>query len=182
MAPHAASGAVSAWSMLIVVDPQHGGNEGYEDKPSSYYNFDSTVPNSRKVQAGDLAVIRDGHGLLGIGWIEEVLTEESTKKRLRCPVCRKTGFKSRSTMRPAHRCHDGHTFESPAEETIPVTKFRAIYQPTWLRIPGVLDATELERLTPSRAKQHAIRALALEDLRESLSSAVPESWWADGPG
>lgn len=38
--------ATGAWLCLAVSGRrQHGGNDGYDDNPSSHYSWDSTVPN-----------------------------------------------------------------------------------------------------------------------------------------
>ena len=41
---------MTAWLALTVgEDRQHGGNDGYDDSPSSHYSWDETVPNHAAV-------------------------------------------------------------------------------------------------------------------------------------
>lgn len=50
-----------AWLLFAAGDDrQHGGNDGYDDQPDSYYSWDSTVPNHAALQAGDVVVLWDG--------------------------------------------------------------------------------------------------------------------------
>src|SRR5262245_60207186 len=119
----------AAWAFLVKGDQrQHGGNLGYDDVADRYYSFDSTVPNSRHVSAGALAVVHDGSIVMGTALIDSVDAEVGTKVRRRCPACGSTDFKTRSRRSPRHRCGRClHEFDRPQEEVIGVTHYRAIY-------------------------------------------------------
>jgi hypothetical protein len=48
----------TVWSFMTLANRQYAGNAGYDDA-ADRYAFDSFVANSRRVRAGDLAVLRD---------------------------------------------------------------------------------------------------------------------------
>ena len=166
-----------AWSLLSILEPQHGGNEGYDDNTATHYSYDSTVSNHRYVSKGDLAVIRDGTQLLGVGIISSITCSKGMKKRLRCPECRKTGFKPRTTKLPVFRCDRGHTFDTPTEEMISVDKYRADYGETWTPLRNILSAEALEEFIPSAARMHSIREVDVQRLRATLGRSVPDRIW-----
>jgi DNA-directed RNA polymerase subunit RPC12/RpoP len=166
-------------------DRQHQGNQGYDDDPSRYYSWDSTVANREGPGEGDLCAVRDSRGLLGISRIDEVGEREEEKPRLRCPECESTAFKSRTTMKPIYKCSNCKAeFDRPDEESIPVTVFRADYARSWVSIGGAVTATELEASCYlSRAKQHAIRPVdphALRQLATTRQILIDSLWWKAG--
>ena len=128
-------------------DRQHRGNEGYDDEPSRYYTWDSTVANHRGPAIDDLCVVRDSRGVLGISQIDKVDREEGAEKvRQRCPECGSTALKGRTTMRPEYRCSDCKAeFDQPDEEEIEITRYRAHYERSWLAIEGAVTAGEPRR-------------------------------------
>ena len=138
---------VRDWSFLVVDDGarQHRGNEGYDDEPNRHYSWDSTVPNRDGPDAGDLCLVRDSRGALGVSQIDEVDRTEGVKLRLRCPECTSTALKARTKVRPTYRCSDCEAvFDAPDERAIEVTKYRADYGRSWLPIDGAVTASELE--------------------------------------
>ncbi len=162
------------WSFLSLedADRQFTGNAGYEDVISSYYSFDATVPNHRRVSVGDLAVIRDGAHFLGSGWIDHVDVWREDKARHRCPECGRTGFKKRTTIEPGYRCGDCRaTFEQPTVDVLAdIEHFRAQYSRTWQELDRTLLVKDHRSLYRSNATQHAIRELNL-DLWRSVAIA-----------
>ncbi len=172
-----------SWSLLTLdeTERQFGGNLGYEDVLGSRYHWDSTVANGRAIQPGDLAVLRDSRSVFGVAWIDDVSTEASSKMRRRCPRCNNTGFKSRTSKVPQFKCSDCRSeFDTPVEETIPVTVYVADYQRTWRPISG-LPSTALDAAYLARAKQHAIRELNTAALPKLLSDPADlgPHWWLD---
>ena len=62
---------MTAWLMIAAGDDrQHGGNEGYEDKPDEYYSWDDTVANHARPTAGDQIVLWNKKLLLGASVID----------------------------------------------------------------------------------------------------------------
>ncbi|MBS1843438.1 MAG: HNH endonuclease [Actinobacteria bacterium] len=176
-----------AWSFLVVDEGerQHQGNQGYDDDPSSYYSWDSTVANREGPSDGDICAVRDSRGLLGISRIDDVARRNGEKARSRCPECESTAFKSRATMQPIYKCsHCMAEFDQPLVEKVPVTIFRADYARSWVPVDGAVTAGELEAdCYRSRAKQHAIRPVDPEALREVLTRRqllVGDPWWQNG--
>ncbi len=182
-------GAVTerAWSFLVVDEDerQHQGNQGYDDDPSRYYSWDSTVANRDGPSGGDICAVRDSRGLLGISRVDEVARRSGEKERSRCPECESTAFKSRTTMHPTYKCSRCMAeFDRPSVEQIPVTIYRADYARSWVSIGGAVTAGELEAgCYRSRAKQHAIRPVdpqALRDLVTRRQVLIGAPWWERG--
>lgn len=176
-----------AWSFLVVDESerQHQGNQGYDDDPSRYYSWDSTVANREGPGEGDLCAVRDARGLLGISQIDGVDKRDGEKPRSRCPRCGSTAFKSRATMRPTYKCSSCRfTFDTPITEVIPVTFYRADYARSWVSVGGAVTAAELESSCYlSRAKQHAIRPVDAEALRQLATERqvlIGSAWWKAG--
>ncbi|MZE79356.1 HNH endonuclease [Streptomyces xinghaiensis] len=154
-----------AWSFLITGDErQFQGNDGYEDVAEESYSYDSTVGNYRRVKPGDLVVVRNSYEALGVGYIEELETvPDQEKLRSRCPACRSTNFKERTTEKPRFRCSQcGTKFGQPKEELIRVTTFRAHYGGSWQPLEGCLDKNQLAEISLSRSDQQSIKAMDLE--------------------
>jgi DNA-directed RNA polymerase subunit RPC12/RpoP len=173
---------------LVIVerDRQHRGNQGYDDDPSRYYSWDSTVPNREGPAQGDLCAIRDSRGLLGISQIDEVRrTDGEEKSRLRCPECESTALKRREKVKPDYRCSRCKAeFDQPIDEAIEVTVYRADYARSWVSVGGAVTASELEASCYlSEAKQQAIRPVAPQALRELVSMRqilIGGQWWKTG--
>jgi hypothetical protein len=165
---------------------QHQGNEGYDDDPSRYYSWDSTVANREKPAEGDLCVVRDSRGLLGISQIDAIAKWEGSKTRSRCPYCESTAFKSRVKVRPKFKCSNcKKTFPHPEDEEISVTRFRADYARSWVSVGGAVSAAELDEAGcyESGAKQHAIRPMDPEALRKLMTDRevlIGGAWWKTG--
>lgn len=179
------------WSFLVIgeEDRQHRGNDGYDDQLGEYYSWDSTVPNHRRPDVGDLCVVRDSRGVLGVSWIDGLSRTEGVEKiRQRCPACESTDLKARRNMKPLFRCGRKSCrteFDDPVEEQIKVTVYRAAYARNWREVDGAVTARDLERACLTHAKQHAIRPLDLSVLRRLLkgrSMLLGPAWWAGEAG
>lgn len=177
-----------AWSFLAVAegDRQHQGNQGYDDEPSRYYSWDSIVPNHEKPQVGDVCIVRDSEGVIGVSQIDVIERRENVKKiRKRCTDCGSTALKARSKMRPVYRCSNCKSeFDDPEEELLHVTKYRADYARSWFPMLGAVTAEELESgCYLSHSKQQAIRAVDPTALRRLLTERqvlIAREWWEDG--
>lgn len=161
-----------AWSFLTVAedDRQHGGNDGYDDRLDAHYSWDSTVANHGGPQQGDICVVRDARGVLGVSRIASIGIDSDVEKlRRRCPACNSTAFKPRATLTPRYRCSCGNEFDEPLIEPIDVTVYRAEYADGWIAVDGALAAAGLETAYHSRARQHAIREVDAAVLRSLLA-------------
>lgn len=176
----AAVGTAHAWTFLALGGArQFAGNTPYDDRLSSYYSFDSTVPNHRHVRVGDLAVLRDSVQVLGMGWISRIDSAHGEKTRRRCPHCRTTALKRRVEKEPTYRCDAGHEFAWPLDETVAVINFRAHYGESWRPLCG-LSVEALDPFYRASAKQHAIRSLDLEGFASAVAGLrvrLPAGWW-----
>lgn len=156
-----------AWSLYTISDTSYAGHEGYDDRVESHYSYDSAVPNHLQVSVGDLVVLRDDVGSLGIAFLEHVSERAGTKTRHRCPRCGTSQVDERATIVPRFRCTRGHEFDRPDDVAEPVTVYRAEYANTFLAL-RTLGADELESLCLARSRQNAIRELDLDRILEAL--------------
>src|SRR4051794_11504861 len=94
----------------------------YADILGEVYRYDSNVVNHAQVSSGDLVVIRDRHLIYGYGVVEAIDSAPGIKEMRRCPRCRRSGFSTRTSMSPRHRC-GGCTleFDEPVVELATVT-------------------------------------------------------------
>ncbi len=160
-----------AWSLLAVEGVrQYGGNTGYEDDPSAIYRYDSDVANHRNVRNGDVAVIRSGTSVLGIGTIEAIVEGQGSKVRQRCPECGTVNIKARTTQSPRWRCTNGHFFDRAAEEAVQVATFEAHYGKTFKACPSELTLEVLNNAVIRPNDQMSIKEIDLARLEPILLS------------
>jgi hypothetical protein len=88
-----------AWSFLTLERTARLGaaEAAYPDELGVRYVYDSNVAHYADVQTGDLAVIRDDKVVLGTGRIDSIQTGSTYKIRQRCPNCRSTSYKFRTS-------------------------------------------------------------------------------------
>lgn len=139
----------------------YAGHDGYGDELASHYSYDSRVPNHRGPAVGDLVLLRDEKGSLGVAFVEELQEAAGHKRHRRCPSCGTSQLSRRRTLKPTFRCTNGHTFDAPVETMADVSEYRAVYCRSFLPFRG-LDAAELETLCKARSRQNAIRELDLD--------------------
>ena len=85
------------WSLLTVEDRQYGGNTGYDDDPTRVYPYDSKVPNCKRISSGDIVLVRNREYAFGIAVIEDITVQKGQKENLKCPSCKTTKIKPRTT-------------------------------------------------------------------------------------
>ncbi len=177
----------TAWLLITLDDEdrQHAGNAGYEDDVENVYRFDSKVPNHRQLKAGDFAVLRSSSDLLGVARIARLESAEGTKTLRRCPECRRTSLKPRKTRRPRYRCDQCKAeFDEPETEEVPVTKYAAHFDGSFVGTPGAATIAELRAACPNYNGQLAMQRIDLDrvltqlsevnaDVRDLLLGAVP---------
>src|SRR5712672_2804159 len=119
---------IQAWLVLSFGEQrQHGGNVGYRDDPERVYRYDSFVPNHRRVSPGHVLVIAGRDGLIGFARIERIERQRGTKTFLRCPACRTSGIKKRSSAKLLFRCNHGHEFDVPVTDQVECMEYEAHY-------------------------------------------------------
>jgi len=126
-----------SWMILAYGDDRaYGGNKGYEDG-LDHYSYDNRVANSRRLATGDLVVIADRDGrrgppmIAGIARVRRIDAGPVTKEVGHCPECGKTRFKLRENRSPRYRCDNGHEFDEPTIELVPVEGFVARFGDTY---------------------------------------------------
>ncbi|GAA4598048.1 hypothetical protein GCM10023194_74560 [Planotetraspora phitsanulokensis] len=176
-----------AWSLLSVeeADRQFGGNLGYEDVLGEKYIWNSTVAHSRDVQEGDLIILKDGGWVLGLAWMDEIVSGPGRKERRRCPQCGSTGFKPRKRHDVRFKCSPcGEEFNTPTSETIDVTVFEGHYGRTWRPLDTPMPEKTLRNLYGNRSGQQSIRPIEPDGLREHFRTAagLGPRWWREDGG
>ncbi|MGY1722730.1 HNH endonuclease [Blastococcus sp. SYSU DS0533] len=164
-----------AWLVLAVDGKrQHGGNDGYDDNPSVWYSWDSTVPNSASLQPGDLIAVWDKLTLLGVSVIQQIRVAEKEKARYTCPHCGKASFKARETVTPKFLCFKcGHQFDEPVVRHERVKTFRSYHEAAWVDAGGALGGAELRALCESPRAQNSLRRLRQREFLDVLDRVVP---------
>ncbi len=161
-----------AWVFVMKSDDERSwaANLGYDDSAGVYYSYDSNVGNSRRVQVGDLIVVRQDDFVAGWGFIEYIeVTENSQKEIRRCPKCEKTSISFRKTMLPAYKCSNcKFEFDEPVSTFESVTAFRAYYANTWTEAARPVFRDKLELIIKTRDTFNAIRPLDIEKVRPFL--------------
>lgn len=164
-----------AWLVIAAGDDrQHGGNDGYDDEPSAYYSWDSTVANHGKLEPGDPIALWNKKTLLGLSIIEHIETGRATKAVYKCPSCRRSGIKARKTARPLYRCGKCEAeFDDPVVEAVVVTTYRSRHDAAWVDLYGVVDGARLRRLCVSEDSQHSMRPLRWLDFLAEVTRCDP---------
>jgi hypothetical protein len=164
-----------AWLMLAVGDDrEHGGNDGYDDDPSTHYSWDDTVGNHAAPQRGDVIVLWDKKSLLGASVIENVQQGQAEKPLFRCPRCQMAGIKARKTLKPRYRCDDcGHLFDEPLVLQRTVTTYRTRHDIAWVDLNGQLTGSQLRSLCVHPESQLSLRPLDYERFHRSVTT-VPQ--------
>ncbi len=104
-----------AWLCLAFgSERQYVGNDGCKDQVSNCYLFDSLVPNDKQIMEGDVLVILDRSKVLGAANVTSLHSSAGSKNMQRCPECRTSSIKMRTTVAPAFRCKAGHEFAGVA--------------------------------------------------------------------
>lgn len=129
-----ANTTISYWALKSVSDEdlKYKSIDGYKDEIETKYVYDNTVPNHKKIKAGDIAVLVDKKNVLCLAKISQIVIFNGRKERRRCPVCRSTNCDPRKTKIPKYRCDKGHEFDTPDSETIEVTNFEAYYSSSFV--------------------------------------------------
>lgn len=149
-----------SWLLLSHQDnSQYAGNEGYEEDPTAFYEYDSNVGNSRQLSVGDQVVLCDRTHVLGHAIVEAIDETPDTKIIRSCPNCSNTNLKSRKTMTPRFRCDNGHEFDEPTVRHVDVTKFTARYGGTFVPLVQPVDARTAKQCCISPRARSSIRPI-----------------------
>jgi hypothetical protein len=158
-----------AWSFLTIEGTrQYGGNAGYEDNPAAVYRYDSNVANYRQVQTDDVVILRSRTSILGIATIEDIVPGTGEKTRMRCPTCRTSNIKERSTMEPRWACKNRHLFNAPLSESVEVKTFEAHYGETFRQAPPTLTLDQISDAVLRPSDQMSIKEIDLAKLETTL--------------
>ncbi|MDP1820901.1 MAG: HNH endonuclease signature motif containing protein [Acidimicrobiales bacterium] len=164
---------VNGWLLMSVGDDrQHGGNDGYDDRPDVHYSWDDTVPNHAGPAAGDPIVLWDKRQSLGMSVIEEIQTGFADKILRRCPSCGLAGIKARKGLQPRYKCYKCKAeFEEPVAHVERVQTYRSRHDAGWQDLLGVLPGDHLRALAVAPTSQLSLRPLRWDDFERALAGS-----------
>ncbi|MFE3205571.1 HNH endonuclease [Embleya sp. NPDC059237] len=163
----------AAWLCLARgSDRSTGSNDGYDDKLSEYYSWDSTVGNSKALAEDDVIVLWDSKVLLGVSVIEKILVVDDVEKNSnRCPTCRSNDVYRLKTGSHPFGCRGCHQpFDDPLVVKRRVTHYQARYAAAWVDLEGLFNAEELRTFTVKERSQLSLRELRWDALRAAIES------------
>ena len=162
------------WALIVISGRrQYGGNTGYKDNLAEVYCYDSSVSNSRRLSEGDVVLLRDRQQMLGVARVEQVISSQGPKRRLRCPECRTTGIKERIKKKPRWRCAGGHEFDVPVEEMAEVTHYEARFGETFRSPKTDVPVSKIKETALRPNPQLSIEELDPDRLVVGIASQVP---------
>jgi putative restriction endonuclease len=142
---------------------QYVGNLGYDDDIKSRYQYDNRVQNHKRVAIGDIAFVEKDYTVKGLARILDIHEYQDEKVSRKCPECKKNGeskgIKERSTLTPKYKCSQGHEFDEPYEEWVPVRKFDALFGKSFRNIEGLIHLDALREAAIRLNKQLSIQGL-----------------------
>lgn len=147
------------------------GIDGYQDKTGEEYRYDSLVPNFKKINTGDLAILRKEDEILGFGRIGIISNSRTIKTHRRCPSCKSTDIRARKKTLPKWKCGQC-AIEFPKADTTetPVTSFVAKLE-NFARFeiqPSVQSVKSCATSGNGAASQLSMLQLDLEKIRTLL--------------
>ena len=102
------------------------GIDGYQDKTGESYHYDNLVPNHKQLGTNDYVVLRKENEILGIGRVRSIAQSTDAKIHRRCPECKSTDIRERTTKNPKWKCGKcAYEFENPSETIVEVQSFTA---------------------------------------------------------
>lgn len=165
-----------AWLVLSLGDErEYAGNVGYADELETVYRYDSFVPNHRQINEGDLLILCDKEGVLGLARISHIESEEGLKTLSRCPECKVATIKERTLKRPRFRCRAGHTFDSPVKTHEACTHYAARFEGGFQRVPEHVPVGQVRRACPRYNEQLAMQEVDLSRLGTSAGGLVRQA-------
>ncbi len=151
--------------MSFGADASWEGNTGYSDDIPTRYQFNSFVPNSRRVQLGDILIIRDRDNVVGFARVQRLETELGTTRFRRCPTCGTTKFNGRTTKQPTYRCRNRHEFAQPTAQTASCTWFTIHYADSLTPAIPPASVLLLEDAYTNQGSQLSIRPVDFDQAR-----------------
>lgn len=152
------------------------GIDGYLDRTGEAYHYDSLVPNHKQLSRGDYVILRKENDILGVGRVDSIAEHSDKKSHRRCPGCRSTDIRERTTKIPRWKCGKcAEVFETPEETVVDVQAFAAsIVEFTRLNSPPTVN--QVKSCVPDGngiASQLSIMELDPERLRTLFEGTSP---------
>jgi putative restriction endonuclease len=165
----------AAWLLLAYGDQRsYAGNIGYADDVEAVYKYDSFVQNHKRIREGDIAVLRDKGGLVGLASVARIVEAKGAKTRQRCPRCNSSGLTTRKVKRPPVRCSDcNHEFEEALQEEVDCTTFAAYFDGSFISARGAIGVDDLRHACSNYHGQLAMQPISVSALIQALGEANP---------
>lgn len=171
--------ARKAWLLKIRSERQHAGSEVFRDDPYRFYVFNQTVPNSSRVEEGDVALISLEGFLVGYGWVELLVNYRKEIVRLRCPTCNRTGLKARMRTMDYYcdKCRMG--VSAPLRDAFEGEWYQVSYAASFTPFPDLRPHSDLRDCTPGWNAQHSIQALDATRVWNFIQEAFASEWFEE---
>lgn len=103
------------------------GIDGYRDVTGESYQYDSLVPNHKRLKPGDGVVLRKENAILGVATVKDIKVKRGVEKvHRRCPHCSSTDIRERSGLSPKWMCPRCRSqFDHPRFTTSTVDSYTA---------------------------------------------------------
>jgi hypothetical protein len=150
---------------------------GYEEVIGETYRWRSSLSNGRKINIGDIILIRDENTLIGASIIEAITISELSRKVVLCPVCNRAQVRDRPSKDPRYRCQQCRSAFDEPKLFYEVTEFRtAEYGAGWFRFPdNFLEYSEIkDSLAVKPNSQHSLQKFHLDKF-EGLLTGLPKN-------
>jgi len=173
-----------AWVFISVGEKRlYEGNDGYKDDSGRSYEYDSFVPNHKKVRTGDLIFLSNKKHIFGTSVIDSIETWQGTRLFNRCPNCDSSYIQSRVVKSPKYRCNLCHQeFDEPHQEEQKCVKYRAHYGGsfTWVDKPPLLDSVYINKGTQQSMRE--VNRGDAENILDSWRVRLPVTDKLEPPG
>jgi transcription elongation factor Elf1 len=169
------------WLLLQVgSEVKRSSHAGYKDIEGVRYVWDSTVPNSRNVFPGDIAILWNKKTWLGAAVIKSIDFDRGTREMFSCPRCGTTQIQPRKRKFPTHRCNVCQfEFDVPKLFIKDVNVYAGNFDGTWHYLNGEPTSKDIRELSNKFLSQHSMRdcdwARAASLLEKYGNLAVTES-------
>lgn len=145
-------------------------NEGYEDQPTRFYEFDSTVKNGSNLTLGTRVFVKEDSTVIGSGVISAIDTRTTEKVTLACPKCLKASLGKTKDGFTCTTCKEHFDEDKVIRKAKTVVATRVWYKNTWAFAGNPMSRLEAEKYLATKDLQSAIRRVRKESVSDFLTA------------
>lgn len=144
-------------------------NEGYEDQPTRFYEFDSTVKNGGNLTLGVRLFVKEDSTVIGTGVISGIDTRTIEKIKKSCPKCLRATLGKTKDGFTCTVCKEHFDPSQVRISTASVVSTRVWYKNTWQFARTPMHRLQAERHLATKDLQSAIRRVSAESVASFLA-------------